>query len=76
MTTVADQLEIVYTELGRVLHNPEAFDLGPDVPPRLASSLAAAFTTLGQAIKELRTESRDEDLAAELSEDADRPSPA
>ena len=75
MTSVVNQLEAVYTGLCNVLHNPETFDFGYGLPPRLVSSLEVDLATLAQAIEELKMATTNDDLAAELSEDADRATP-
>lgn len=71
MTPRVEELQQVYAKLGQILQRPEAFGLGPNVPQPLADSLQAALGTLGRAVEEEKNP-QEEDLAAELSQDADR----
>jgi hypothetical protein len=70
MTPIAEELQQVYEKLAQILQRPEAFGLGPTVPQPLADSLQATLGTLGRAVEEEKCP--EEDLAAELSQDADR----
>ena len=64
----------VYTELGQVLDSPQAFGLGQYVPQPLADRLESMRRMLEEAGREQGPVSPDDDLANELSQDADRPS--
>jgi hypothetical protein len=68
------QIHEVYTELGQVLDSPQAFGLGQHVPQPLADRLQSLRRMLQEAGKEQPPVSPDDDLAKELSQDADRPS--
>lgn len=68
------QIREVYTELGQVLDNPQAFGLGHYVPQLLADRLESMRRMLEKAGREQGSLSPDDDLAKELSQDADRPS--
>jgi hypothetical protein len=71
--STADQIQEVYAELGRVLDNPRRFGLSRQVPPPLADKLKWMRGMLEQALQEKAQQSppADEDLAVELSQDAD-----
>jgi hypothetical protein len=66
------QLQEVYTELGQVLDSPQAFGLGKQVPQPLADRLKSIRLMLREAARERVFVSPDDDLAGELSQDADR----
>jgi hypothetical protein len=66
------QLQQVYTELGQVLDSPQAFGLGQHVPQPLADRLESMRRMLREAATERASVSLDDDLAGELSQDADR----
>jgi hypothetical protein len=70
MTDKAAELQQVYSCLAQILHRPQVFGLGLSVPQPLADSLEAMLGTLGRAMEEEETPG--EDLAAELSQDADQ----
>jgi hypothetical protein len=70
MTAKPEELQQVYWGLGQILQRPQAFGLGPSVPRPLADSLEAMLGTLGRAMTDEATPG--EDLAAELSQDADQ----
>lgn len=66
------QLQEVYTELGQVLDSPQAFGLGKHVPQPLADRLKSIRLMLREAARERVFVWPDDDLAGELSQDADR----
>ena len=66
------QLQEVYTELGQMLDSPQAFGLGKHVPQPLADRLKSMRLMLREAARERVFVSPDDDLAGELSQDADR----
>ena len=66
------QIQEVYTELGQVLDSPQAFGLGQHVPQPLADRLESMRRMLEEAKREQEPVSPDDDLASELSQDADR----
>jgi hypothetical protein len=74
MTDVSTQIKEVYTALSQILQSPEAFGLGQSVPEPLANRVETTLRKLGEVLKECEEEATPEvDLAAELSQDADRP---
>lgn len=66
------QIRKVYTELGQVLDSPQAFGLGQYVPQPLADRLESMRRMLEEAGANKTPVSSDDDLANELSQDADR----
>jgi hypothetical protein len=54
------QIHEVYEELGQVLESPQAFGLGPQIPPALADRLESMRRMLEQALKELESLPDDE----------------
>jgi hypothetical protein len=66
------EIREVYTELGQVLDAPWAFGLGQHVPQPLADRLESMRRMLEEAAREQGPVSPDDDLASELSQDADR----
>jgi hypothetical protein len=66
------QIREVYTQLGQVLDSPQAFGLGQRVPQPLADRLESMRRMLEEAGREQGPVSPDDDLASELSLDADR----
>ena len=73
MASTVTQLQRAYRELGQVLRRPEAFGLGQSVPKPLADRLEATLGLLDQEIDQAEESAPDQDLAVELSQDADRP---
>lgn len=74
MTDMSTQIKEVYTGLSQILQSPEAFGLGQSVPEPLANRVETTLRKLGEVLKECEEEATPEvDLAAELSQDADRP---
>lgn len=74
MTDVSAQIKEVYTGLSQILQSPEAFGLGQSVPEPLANRVETTLRKLRAVLKECEEEATPEvDLAAELSQDADRP---
>ena len=77
MDNIGKRLEESYGDLCRVLRSSQDFGLGRSVPPQLANVLEKSLSVLAEVIQErqqpdLETESpQEEDLAAELSQDAD-----
>lgn len=77
MSSRKEQLQEVYANLGLILQRPEAFGLGASAPEALVDSLKATLEKLGRALEtqELPESSEpEEDLAVELSQDADHAS--
>ena len=70
--SMPSHIQDVYAELGQVLNRPETFGLGRHVPQPLADRLESMRRMLKQALREQESLSADVDLAAELSQDADR----
>jgi hypothetical protein len=68
------QLQEVYLGLCRILRYPEVYGLGPSVPLPLATSLEGILTKVGQVSEKGGEKLSCEDLATELSQDADNPS--
>jgi hypothetical protein len=68
--SMAGQIQEVHAELGHVL-DPQSFGMGPKVPQPLADRLKWMRRMLEQALKEQECRSADEDLAVELSQNAD-----
>ena len=66
------QIQEVYSELGQVLDRPQAFGLGKHVPQPLGDRLESMRRMLQEAGREQGPVSPDDDLAGELSQDADR----
>lgn len=71
--SASNQLREVYLGLCRILRYPEAYGLGPSVPQPLATSLETMLARLGQISGEGEEKLSCEDLATELSQDADSP---
>ncbi len=70
MNCQAEELQQIYSRLGQISRRPQAFGLGPSVPPPLAEVLETILRALRRAMEERET--TEEDLAAELSQDADQ----
>lgn len=70
MTTMNRILE-VYRTLGRVLNNPGQFGLGQRAPKRLVEELTKSRHALMTELKEQKQWPEEDDLEAELSQDAD-----
>jgi hypothetical protein len=62
----------VYTNLCKIIRNPQEFGLGQSVPEPLANALKRVLCTLSQ-IQMGQAFDEEGDLANELSQDADRP---
>ena len=73
MTSTDKRLDGVYTTLCKIVKNPYDFGLGRRVPEPLSKALEGVLCTLAQ-IQTERIFADEGDLAAELSQDADRPS--
>jgi len=67
-----DRVKAVYLSLGHILNNPGAFGFEDRVPKELSDVLSEMQRELLDELKEEIAE--DELLAAELSQDTDRPS--
>ena len=68
----------IYRILGRILNDPASFGLGRRAPKSLVDELTTARQKLMEEIVEAERWSEEEEnpLAAELSQDADRPMPS
>lgn len=64
-----------YEKLCKVMRHPQEFGLGERVPESLANALEGVLCTLSEVLMEQAFDDK-EDLAAELSQDADKPSSA
>jgi|GEM_PF-4382963 hypothetical protein len=69
-STSEKKLQNVYTTLDKLLVSPESYGV-KDMPQQLMDILRTMRETLGQALQELQYEEPVEDLAVELSQDAD-----
>ncbi len=66
-----DRVKAVYLSLGHILNNPRAFGFEERVPKEISDALSRMQRELFEELKEEMSE--DELLAAELSQDTDRP---
>jgi hypothetical protein len=72
--SMTGQIREVHAELGHVLDHPQSFGLGLKVPQPLEDRLKWMRRMLEEALQEKEQDSppADEDLAIELSQDADQ----
>lgn len=74
MAFVTSRIRQVYEDLGRVIEKPEAFGLAGPAPKLLVNALSSMRRELREGLNELQEGSPDnDDLAVDLSEDADKP---
>ncbi|HXB22892.1 MAG TPA: hypothetical protein VNV88_16005 [Candidatus Solibacter sp.] len=73
MKSLTNRIKLVYRDLGSVLDSPESFGLGERAPMPLVNALTAMRQILREELVELNQWAPDDDLAAELSQDADKP---
>ncbi len=73
MKSLTNRIKLVYKDLGRVLDSPESFGLGERAPTPLVNALTAMRKNLREELIELKLWTTADDLAAELSQDADTP---
>lgn len=73
MESLTNRIKLVYKDLGRVLDSPESFGLGERAPKPLVNALTAMRQNLRAELIEIKQWLPEDDLAAELSQDADKP---
>jgi len=71
MESLTGRIKQVHRDMGNILNRPEAFGLGERAPLPLVNALTAMRQKLREELIELRQWAPDEDLPAELSQDAD-----
>jgi len=73
MESLTNRIKLVYKDLGRVLDSPESFGLGERAPKPLVNALTTMRQNLRAELIEIKQWLPEDDLAAELSQDADKP---
>ncbi len=73
MESLTNRIKLVYKDLGRVLDSPESFGLGERAPKPLVNALTAMRQNLRAELIEIKQWLPEDDLAVELSQDADKP---
>ena len=71
MESLTDRVKQVYRDLGKVLDNPESFGLGQRAPKPLVNALTGMRQKLREELVELKQWPSGNELAADLSQDAD-----
>lgn len=71
MESLTGRIKQVHRDIGNILNRPEAFGLGERAPVTLVNALTAMRQKLREELIELSQWAADDDLPAELSQDAD-----